>query len=51
MLRVLRDESMIERAREDATRILSADIKQYSLLEAELSQIQADAAAEFIDKA
>jgi ATP-dependent DNA helicase RecG len=51
LLRVLRDESMIERAREDATRILSADIKQYSLLEAELSQIQADAAAEFIDKA
>ncbi len=51
LLRVLRDESMIEQAREDATRILSADIKQYSLLEAELSQIQADAAAEFIDKA
>ena len=51
LLRVLRDESMIEQAREDATRILNADIKQYSLLEAELSQIQADAAAEFIDKA
>lgn len=51
LLRVLRDESMIERAREDATRILDADIKQHSLLEAELSQIQADAAAEFIDKA
>ena len=51
LLRVLRDESMIERAREDASRILDADIKQYSLLEAELSQIQADAAAEFIDKA
>jgi len=51
LLRVLRDESMIEWAREDATRILDADIKQHSLLEAELSQIQADAAAEFIDKA
>ena len=51
LLRVLRDESMIEQAREDATRILSADTKQYSLLEAKLSQIQADAAAEFIDKA
>jgi len=51
LLRVLRDESMIEQAREDASRILAEDIKKYPLLEAELSQIQADAAAEFIDKA
>jgi ATP-dependent DNA helicase RecG len=51
LLRVLRDESMIEQAREDASRILDEGIKKYSLLEAELSQIQADAAAEFIDKA
>ena len=51
LLRVLRDESMIEQAREDASTILEGDIKQYSLLEAELSQIQSDAAAEFIDKA
>jgi ATP-dependent DNA helicase RecG len=51
LLRVLRDESMIEQAREDASRILDEGINKYSLLEAELSQIQADAAAEFIDKA
>jgi ATP-dependent DNA helicase RecG len=51
LLRVLRDESMIEQAREDASTILEGDIKKYSLLEAELSQIQSDAAAEFIDKA
>jgi ATP-dependent DNA helicase RecG len=42
---------MIEQAREDASRILDEGIKKFSLLEAELSQIQADAAAEFIDKA
>jgi ATP-dependent DNA helicase RecG len=42
---------MIEQAREDASRILDGDIKEYPLLEAELAQIQADAAAEFIDKA
>jgi ATP-dependent DNA helicase RecG len=51
LLRVLRDESMIEQAREDASTILEGDIKSYSLLEAELAQIQSDAAAEFIDKA
>ena len=51
LLRVLRDESMIEQAREDASRILDGDIKEYPLLGAELAQIQADAAAEFIDKA
>jgi ATP-dependent DNA helicase RecG len=51
LLRVLRDESMIEQAREDASRILDTGIKEHPLLEAELAQIQADAAAEFIDKA
>ena len=51
LLRVLRDESMIEEAREDATTILESDISQYPLLAAELAQIQADAAAEYIDKA
>lgn len=51
LLRVLRDESMIEAAREDATTILESDISQYPLLAAELAQIQADAAAEYIDKA
>jgi len=51
LLRVLRDESMIEEARVDATTIIESDISQYPLLAAELAQIQADAAAEYIDKA
>lgn len=51
LLRVLRDESMIEEARIDATTIIESDISQYPLLAAELAQIQADAAAEYIDKA
>lgn len=51
LLRVLRDESMIEEARIDATTILESDMSQYPLLAAELAQIQADAAAEYIDKA
>lgn len=51
LLRVLRDESMIEEAREDATTIIESDISQYPLLAADLAQIQADAAAEYIDKA
>ena len=51
LLRVLRDESMIEEARIDATTILESGINHYPLLAAELAQIQADAAAEYIDKA
>jgi len=51
LLRVLRDESMIEQAREDATTILELGISKYPLLAAELAHIQADAAAEYIDKA
>jgi len=51
LLRVLRDESMIEEARVDATTIIESNISQYPLLVAELAQIQADAAAEYIDKA
>jgi ATP-dependent DNA helicase RecG len=51
LLRVLRDESMIEEARIDATTILESGISQYPLLAKELAQIQADAAAEYIDKA
>ena len=50
LLRVLRDESMIEQARADASTILELGIEKYSLLQSELAQIQADAAAEFIDK-
>jgi ATP-dependent DNA helicase RecG len=51
LLRVLRDESMIEQAREDASTIIESGISQYPLLAAELAQIQVDAAAEYIDKA
>ena len=51
LLRVLRDESMIEQAREDASTILESGISGYPLLAAELAQIQSDAAAEYIDKA
>ena len=51
LLRVLRDESMIEQAREDATTILELGISKYPVLAAELAHIQADAAAEYIDKA
>ena len=50
LLRVLRDESMIEQAREDASTILDEGIQKYTLLKSELAQIQADAAADFIDK-
>ena len=50
LLRVLRDESMIEQAREDASAILEEGIHKYALLQSELAQIQADAAADFIDK-
>ena len=51
LLRVLRDESMIEQAREDASTILESGISGYPLLAAELAQIQSDAAAEYRDKA
>jgi len=51
LLRVLRDESMIEEARIDASTILESGITQHPLLATELAQIQADAAAEYIDKA
>jgi ATP-dependent DNA helicase RecG len=50
LLRVLRDESMIEQAREDASTILEEGSQKYALLQSELAQIQADATAEFIDK-
>ena len=51
LLRVLRDESLIESAREDATTLLDTGMQSYPLLAAELAQVQADATAEFIDKA
>jgi ATP-dependent DNA helicase RecG len=51
LLRVLRDESLIEAARDDASTILDTGIESHPLLVAALAQVQADSAAEFIDKA
>ena len=52
LLRVLRDESLIESAREVAAELLAEDpdLGGYPLLKEELKKLQADAAAEFIDK-
>jgi ATP-dependent DNA helicase RecG len=52
LLRVLRDEALIESARESAAELLAQDpeLSSYPLLKEELSKLQADAAAEFIDK-
>ena len=51
LLKVLRDEDMIESARQDASAILESGISEHPLLAAELARVQSDAAAEFIDKA
>lgn len=52
LLRVLRDESLIESARQIASDLLAEDpeLTKYPLLKEELKKLQADAAAEFIDK-
>ena len=52
LLRVLRDEALIESARESAAELLAQDpsLSSYPLLKEELKMLQADAAAEFIDK-
>ena len=52
LLRVLRDESLIESSREVAADLLAEDpeLTRYPLLKEELKKLQADAAAEFIDK-
>ena len=42
---------MIEQGRDDASTIIESGISGYPLLAAELAQIQADAASEYIDKA
>ena len=51
LLRVLRDESLIEAAREDAATLLENGLHDYPLLASQLAQIQSAATAEFIDKA
>jgi ATP-dependent DNA helicase RecG len=52
LLRVLRDETLIENARQIAAELLAEDpeLTRYPLLKEELIKLQADAAAEFIDK-
>ena len=52
LLRVLRDEALIESARESAAELLAQDsqLSSYPLLKEELKKLQAEAAAEFIDK-
>jgi ATP-dependent DNA helicase RecG len=52
LLRVLRDEKIIEEARSDAQEILEegSELSKYPLLINELAKIKLDSAAEFIDK-
>ena len=52
LLRVLRDENLIESARQIGSELLAEDpdLSRYPLLKEELKKLQADAAAEFIDK-
>jgi ATP-dependent DNA helicase RecG len=52
LLRVLRDEDLIDSARHSAAELLAQDpeLSRYPLLKSELVKLQADAAAEFIDK-
>jgi ATP-dependent DNA helicase RecG len=49
-LRVLRDEKMIEIARDEAASILASGIESKSLLERALAKLELDTATEFIDK-
>lgn len=50
LLRVLRDEKIIEEARVDAANIITSGLKQYSLLERELKTLQEDEASDYIEK-
>ncbi len=52
LLRVLRDEGLIDEARKSAEKILEEDceLERYPALKVELSILQADAAADYIDK-
>jgi ATP-dependent DNA helicase RecG len=51
-LRVLRDEDLIESARNDATELVDTDndLSAYPLLQAELKVLQADEAVDYLDK-
>jgi ATP-dependent DNA helicase RecG len=50
LLRVLRDEKLIEVARSEAALLIEAGLNRHSLLEAALQKLELDTATEFIDK-
>ena len=52
LLRVLRDEAVIEQAREDAELLIATDndLSDYPALKAELAQLQRDQAVDYLDK-
>ena len=52
LLRVLRDEGLIEQARDDAESLVATDndLSDYPLLKAELAQLQRDQAVDYLDK-
>ena len=52
LLRVLRDEALIEQAREDAETLIATDndLSDYPALRAELAQLQRDQAVDYLDK-
>jgi ATP-dependent DNA helicase RecG len=52
LLRVLRDEALIEQAREDAETLIATDndLSDYPALKAELAQLQRDQAVDYLDK-
>ena len=52
LLRVLRDEGLIEQAREDAETLIDTDndLSDYPALRAELAQLQRDQAVDYLDK-
>ena len=52
LLRVLRDEALIEQAREDAESLIATDndLSDYPLLRKELAQLQRDQAVDYLDK-
>lgn len=50
LLRVLRDEKLIEKARSDGEELIQVGLKEYPALIAALKKLELDAATEFIDK-
>jgi ATP-dependent DNA helicase RecG len=52
LLRVLRDEALIEQSRDDAEALIATDndLSEYPLLKAELAQLQRDQSVDYLDK-